>query len=80
MATKSNCSMPPIGPSGLRVGDVMDMMVSLDKKRLPIVKIMVSLQGAAMYARLALETYPDARVSIEQDDNHCYKVTIDKKK
>lgn len=76
----SNRPMPPIGPADIRVSDVAQMMASLERKNFPIVKVMSTTHGAALYARLALETYPDVRVSMEQfEDTTSYKVTISKK-
>ena len=75
----SNRSMPPRSSRDVTFKEVVDMCVSLYDKKLPIVKIMTTPHGASTYARFALETYPDARVSMERDGENRYKVTIDKK-
>lgn len=76
----SNRSMPRIGPADIRVSDIAQMRASLERKDFPIVKVMSTTHGVALYARLALETYPDIRVSLEQfEDTTSYKITIDKK-
>lgn len=76
----SNRSMPSLSPVDIRVSDVAQMRASLERKDFPIVKVMSTMHGAALYAHLALETYPNIRVSLEQfEDTTSYMVTIDKK-
>ena len=67
--------MPKINPE-LTVGFRKQMYQEMDSSRLPFHKKLSTFEGACIYMRNALATYPGCRVSVEEIDEPIFKYLV----
>lgn len=71
----NHMKLPKVNPEST-VGFRKQMYQEMDSSRLPFHKKLSTFEGACIYMRLALETYPGCRVSVEEIDEPIFKYLV----